>query len=152
MVAVAYPHCLLYNPREMMGGIVKNQHGAKGARRLIGWQLRLTVLLAAIATCLLGTKAGGSAMLGGLVSVVPNAYFAKKLFQHQRAQAARQIINSFYKGEALKIMLSIAMFALVFKFFKIVPVVFFVVYIVVQMVFWFAPLIFVNKPDRPESD
>ena len=148
MLAVAYPHCLLYNPREMMGGTLKNQHGAKDAQRLIIWQLGLTVLLAVVATLLSGTMAGRSALLGGLVSVLPNAYFARKLFQHHGAHAARQIVNSFYKGEAAKLILSVVLFAMVFKCFKIIPLVFFVVYIVVQMVFWFAPLIVVNKPDR----
>ena len=135
----------------MMGEIVKNKHGARGARRLLACQLSITVLLAIIAVMLSGTMAAKSALLGGLVSLVPNAYFARKLFRHQGAHAARQIVNSFYKGEANKMFLSIIMFALVFKFFKIIPLVFFAVYIVAQMVFWFAPLIFVNKPDRPDK-
>jgi ATP synthase protein I len=136
----------------MMGGIVENKHGVKGAQRLLACQIAITLLLAIIFTLLLGLMAGESAVLGGLVSIVPNAYFARKIFRHQGARAARQIANSFYKGEASKIALSIIMFALVFKYFKIIPLVFFVVYIVAQMVMWFAPLIFVNKPDRPESD
>ena len=136
----------------MIGGILKNQHGAQGARRLLACQLGITVLLATIALMISGTIAAKSAILGGLVSLVPNAYFARTLFRHQGARAASQIVKSFYKGEAFKLMLSISMFALVFKFFQIIPLVFFVVYIVAQMVFWFAPLLFVNKPDRPESD
>ena len=136
----------------MIGGIVKNQQGLHGAQRLLLCQLSVMVLLAIIAIWFSGTTAAISALLGGLVSVVPNAYFARKLFQHQGAHAARQIVNGFYKGEASKILLSIAMFTLVFKWFNIIPLVFFAVYIVVQLVFWFAPLIFDNKQNRPESD
>ena len=129
----------------MMGGNVKNKQGIQGAQRLVACQLSLTVLLALIAVWYSSKAAGVSALLGGLVSVVPNAYFAIKLFRHQGARAAKQIVSSFYKGEAAKIILSIVMFALVFKFANIIPPVFFAVYIVVQMVFWFAPFIFVNK-------
>lgn len=129
----------------MMGRTVKNKRGVQGAKRLIIWQLMITALLATVAMLLSGGIAGRSALLGGLVSVLPNAYFAKKLFQQQGANAARQIVSSFYKGEVSKILLSIALFALVFKCFTIIPQVFFGAYIVVQMVFWFAPLIFINK-------
>lgn len=130
----------------------KNQRGLQGAQRLLMCQLSITGLLAGAAILLSGTTAAISALLGGLVNMIPNAYFARTMFRYQGARAAKQIVNSFYKGEALKIVLSIALFMLVFKFFNIVPLVFFATYIVAQMVFWFAPLIFDNKPDRPESD
>ena len=117
----------------------------RGAWRLVAWQVGITLVCGLIAILFISTKAGLSALLGGLVSAVPNAFFARKLFKHQGAQAAKQIVNSFYKGEALKIMLSIALFVLVFKYFNIVPLVFFIVYIIVQAVFWFAHMIFVNK-------
>lgn len=120
---------------------MKNQRGLQGARRLLICQLSITVLFAAIALLLSSTTAAMSALLGGMVSIVPTAYFAIKLFRYQGARAARQIVNSFYKGEALKLILTIALFALVFKFFNIIPLVFFATYIVVQMMFWFAPLI-----------
>lgn len=132
--------------------MVKNQQGLRGARRLFIGQLGVSILIAIALTCFAGTKAGLSAILGGLVSAIPNAVFAIKLFQYQGARAAKQIVNSFYIGEVLKIILSIVLFALVFIFFKIVPLVFFATYIVVQMMVWFAPLIFDNKQNRPESD
>lgn len=124
-----------------MGGTVKNQRGMHGAQRMLMCQLAITAILTAIAVCF-SSLAALSAGLGGLVSIIPTAYFARKLFQHQGALAARQIVSSFYKGEALKLVLTIALFALVFKFFNIVPLVFFAVYMMVQTVFWFAPLIF----------
>jgi ATP synthase protein I len=108
--------------------------------------------MAVIALVFIGVEAARSVVLGGVVSVVPNAYFAKKLFQHQGARAARQIVNSFYSGEALKLALTFVLFAMVFKLFNIVPLVFFAAYILAQMVFWFAPLIFDYNRNRPESD
>lgn len=136
----------------MMGETLKNRQGLQGARRLLLCQLGITMLCVIIAVLCAGTKAAMSALLGGMVSIIPSAYFASVLFRHQGAHAAKKIVSSFYKGEALKIMLSVTLFALVFKFFNVIPLVFFAVYIVAQMVFWFAPLIFDNKQNRPESD
>lgn len=98
-----------------------------------------------------GKKEAASALLGGVVVILPSGLFAGKLFQHQGAQLARQIVKSFYLGEALKILSSVALFTLVFRLFKISPLAFFFTYIVVLMNHWFAPLIFANE-QRPESD
>ena len=128
-----------------MGGIVKNQHGIQGARRLFITQLVLTLLLATANLVFIGHVAAVSALLGGAVSIVPSALFAAMLFRHQGARAAKKIVHSFYKGEAMKLATTVLMFALVFKYFIITPLVFFVVYIVAQMVIWFAPIIFDNS-------
>ncbi|ETO92098.1 F0F1 ATP synthase subunit I [Legionella oakridgensis] len=152
LIDVDYPYCLLYNPRQTMGGLVKNQQGLRSAQRFFACQLGVTVLIAVLAALVSGRMAALSAMMGGMSSALPNAYFARKLFRYQGARAARQIVNNLYKGEVLKIILSIILFALVFAFFKVVPFAFFAAYIMAQMIFWFAPLIFVNKQNRPESD
>lgn len=117
----------------------------QGAQRLLLIQFGVAMLIAVIAQLVSGITSAFSAIVGGLVCVVPNTLFVIKLFKHNGARAARQIVNGFYKGEALKLTLSILLFALVFKFLKINPLVFFVAYIAAQMVFWFAPLIVITK-------
>lgn len=124
---------------------MKNRQGLKGAQRLLLIQFGVAMLIAVVSQLVSGRTAAFSAIVGGLVCVVPNACFVRNLFKHNGARAARQIVNGFYKGEALKLTLSIVLFALVFKFLKINPLVFFVAYIAAQMVFWFAPLIVINK-------
>ncbi|WP_242602014.1 F0F1 ATP synthase subunit I [Legionella yabuuchiae] len=131
---------------------MKNKQGMRGARRLLACQTGLTLIITIAAALWGGGHAAQSAFLGGLVSVIPNAYFAWKVFQYQGARAARKIVNSLYKGEAIKIFLTLILFALVFVLFSLKPLLFFITYIVVQMVFWFAPIIFDNKQNRPESD
>lgn len=123
---------------------MKNQQGLRGARRLFFCQVGVSLLIAGVLAVFFSSQAALSAILAGLVSAVPNAYFALKLFKHQGARSARKIVNSFYVGEALKIVMSIILFALVFIFFHVVPLVFFTTYIVVQMMVWFAPLIFIK--------
>ncbi|KTD79694.1 ATP synthase protein I [Legionella worsleiensis] len=115
-------------------------------------QLGLTLVIAGVCAVAFTMKAAGSALLGGLVCIIPNAYFASKIFKYEGARAAKQIVNSFYKGEAVKIILSMFLFTAVFVFFKVSPLAFFISYILVLMTHWFAPWIIVNKQNRPESD
>jgi ATP synthase protein I len=135
-----------------MGENVKDRLGVAGVKRLLKAQLLTSVLISLVLLLFLGKKEGISAMLGGLVAIVPSALFAIKMFRYQGARAARQIVKSFYMGEALKILSTAFLFGLVFILYKVAPLAFFFTYIVVLMTYWFAPLIFANKQNRPESD
>lgn len=135
-----------------MGGNVKDKPGVVGVKRLLKTQILTSALIALLFSLLFGKREGISALLGGLVAIIPSILFAKKMFRYQGARAARQIVKSFYIGEALKILSTAILFTLVFVLYKIAPLAFFFTYIVVLMNYWFAPLIFANKQNRPESD
>jgi ATP synthase protein I len=122
---------------------MKNQIALRGVRRLLMAQCSITLLAMLLAFVFCDTRAAMSALLGGFISILPNIFFAQKLFKFHGAQATKQIMRQFYKGEALKFGLSIVLFALVFSFINMNPLVFFAVYISVQLVIWFAPLMFV---------
>ncbi len=131
---------------------MNKQLSKRGIIRLWLVQLGTTLFFAALCATVFGANAARSALLGGIVCVVPNAYFARKLFKYQGARSAKQIVNSFYKGEAMKIALSVLLFTAVFVWVKITPLAFFASYIMILMTHWFAPLIIVNRQNRPESD
>lgn len=57
--------------------------------------------------------AGYSGLLGGLVALVPNAYFAYRVYRYSGARSAQAIVREFYSGEAGKIILTAALFVLV---------------------------------------
>jgi ATP synthase protein I len=135
-----------------VGEYVNRQLSKRGIIRLWLVQFGITTIIAALCAMLFNINAGISALLGGMVCIIPNAYFASKLFKYQGARAAKQIVNSFYKGEAFKIVLSIFLFTAVFVLCRITPLAFFASYILVMMTHWFAPWIIVNKLNRPESD
>ena len=59
-----------------------------------------------------------SVLLGGLISTVPNGYFARKAFRYRGARYTEQIIKSFYAGEVGKMVMTVGMFALVFAGIK----------------------------------
>ena len=55
-----------------------------------------------------------SAFAGGLISAIPGAYFSYKTFQHRGARSTNKMIASVFKGEAIKLGLIAAGFALTF--------------------------------------
>jgi ATP synthase protein I len=130
----------------------KNQQGLYTVKRLLILQLGLTLLITVLFAAMFGAKVACSALLGGLVCVIPNACFGRMVFKHRGARAAKQIVGSFYKGEALKIVFTMILFALVFINYSVVPLAFFLTYIIVQFSHWFAPLVLANKRNRRESD
>lgn len=83
--------------------------------------IRYLATVQAIATLLL---AGGSLMisgvvaysvlLGGLISLIPNAGFASLVFRHSGARAMGAVVRNAYLGELMKLMMIGAGFGLVF--------------------------------------
>ncbi len=124
------------------GEPVKNQRGLRGAKRLFFVQLSLVAVCSGSAWGIVNTNAAWSMGLGGLVSVLPQVCFAVILFSEQRARFSKTMVTRFYRGEALKLMMSATLFAMVFRFGQVVPVLFFMGYILAQGVAWFAPLFF----------
>ncbi len=59
-----------------------------------------------------------SMVLGGLIAIVPQAFFAWRVFQHQGARAASAIARASYAGEIGKFFLAVSGFALVFAFYR----------------------------------
>ena len=114
--------------------------------RLLRVQLGMILILTLLCALAIGTNVAGSVLLGGMVCIIPNACFVRVLFKHHGALAAKQIVNGFYKGEALKIIVSIFLFTAVFLLCSVTPLAFFASYIIVLMSHWFAPWIIVNKP------
>ncbi|WP_136065061.1 F0F1 ATP synthase subunit I [Modicisalibacter radicis] len=82
-------------------------------KRLLVAQAMVVLAATAIAAILSGAAAV-SALLGGLVCLLPNGYFAWRAFRYQGARFARDIVKSFYRAEAGKFGLTAALFALVF--------------------------------------
>ncbi len=80
-----------------------------------------------------------SALIGGLIGVIPNAVFAFKLMQATGKQFG-QIEKAFYWGEFLKLMTTGLLFAMVIKFVEISFLPLLLGFIAVLSVFWFSLL------------
>lgn len=123
------------------------QQGFRSACRLLFVQFCAALVVAVFEFLFSGDQAAWSALIGGLVCILPNIYFAYRLFQYQGARLAKKILQGFYRGEAVKLILTGILFALVWNYLKVSPLPFMLAFIAAQMVFWIAPL-FVDSNNK----
>lgn len=113
------------------------------------WQVLVTLGLALV-FLFVGTVEAYSAILGGLICVIPNAYLAGRLLLKSGAGDSRVFLRAAFTGEAIKLLLTGALFALVFKYVKPLNVlVLFVGFITAITIQWLG-LIFIGR-DRTEK-
>ena len=60
-----------------------------------------------------------SVFVGGMICVIPASYFAFKAFSVVGAIQAQQVVKAFYLGEAVKLLLTVALFVVAFKWLPI---------------------------------
>ncbi len=73
-------------------------------------QLIVTLAVALVLWFFQGWIAGYSGLLGGLVALIPNSYFAFRVYRYSGARSARAIVGEFYSGEAGKLILTAVLF------------------------------------------
>lgn len=112
--------------------IARNRAAAFG---LVYVQLIVTVVMVFPAYIFGGLEVTYSALLGSSVYVLPNIYFIRCAFRKAESQTPQLMMNWFYFGEILKILLTIGLFAMCFALVKPlhVPAVF-IAYIVMMVV------------------
>lgn len=86
---------------------------------------KISVIQSLVVLCLTGLVAGiwgrteaWSLLLGGMISVIPNAYFAHRVFRESGARAMDNIVRNVYLGEVGKLVLAATGFALVFRLMR----------------------------------
>jgi len=108
-------------------------------RQLFAVQLLVVGVASLLSFVLDGWIGAYSAALGGTIYMLPHAYFAWRAFAHRGAQEIRRIVSAFYLAEVVKIVISIGLFIVVFRFVSLSIVPFFLTYILTQSVLWFYP-------------
>ncbi|MFU8788911.1 MAG: ATP synthase subunit I [Methylobacter sp.] len=107
--------------------------------KVINYQILIILIMTAVFSLIYGQSYGLSAALGGAAAFIPNLYFALRV--HRSAgQEARKIVRSFYAGESGKLLLTGALFFIIFQFPNIQILPLLSVYIAALSVFWFALL------------
>lgn len=117
------------------------------ARRLLVGRLagsQAIVVLAATAT---SAVAGGASWalasaLGGLACLLPQTWFAWRMFRAGPGDPPRVMLAAFYQGEMVKLAGIVVILVAVFRAWPAVPLAPLVLtFIAVQAVHWFAPLL-----------
>lgn len=102
---------------------------AKPGRKFAFMQILIAlifVLICSVATYFIwGLSFAYSVLAGGAISIIPNFVFAHKAFKYAGARASRKVLDSFYSGVKMKLVLTAVLFALAFKFLAIEPLAFF---------------------------
>ncbi len=115
------------------------------AYKLISMQILAVVLAAFVFLMTTGTKAGYSALCGGVVAIFPNFVFATLAFRNAGASAAKEVLIDFFRGEALKLVLVIVLFWVVFNLLDVIYLPLFVTYVMAIVLHWLSPLIFKSE-------
>ena len=89
-----------------------------------------------------GVNAGQSALAGGAVALLPNFVFVVYAFRYMGASRTNQVYASLKRGNGLKFMLTIVLFALILKSYTVILLPFFCVYVLVLFSGLFAPVFF----------
>jgi len=107
--------------------------------KVISYQILVIIIMTA-GFALVGARPYAlSAALGGAAAFIPNLYFALRV-RRSAGQEARKIVRSFYAGESGKLLLTAALFFMIFQLPNIEILPLLSVYVAALSVFWFALL------------
>lgn len=119
--------------------------GRYSAYKLVLFQTVIAGLFSFLFFIIWGVQSGVSALAGTIIAVLPNFVFATLAFSHAGASNSAKVIKSFYWGEAMKLLLTVVLFSLVFNSINIAFMPLFICYLLALLVHWTAPLYFKQK-------
>ncbi|PMR71163.1 ATP synthase subunit I [Halomonas heilongjiangensis] len=116
-------------------------------RRLLVVQGLVVLAMVLVAGLASGSEALSSALAGGLVCLVPQLYFVWRLGSVRGGRQARRYVSNFYRAEAGKFGLTVALFVVVFITVPPSnPIFFFSAYVAALFVHWLAPWLLRERP------
>jgi ATP synthase protein I len=102
----------------------------------------VVLVLVSLVFLVRGQVSGYSALLGGLIFLLPHGYFALKAFRYSGARSAGKIMSSFYQGEAGKLILCAIFFTMVFKWIRPLDIAaLFLTFAIMLVTNWLTPLL-----------
>ncbi|MEP7705768.1 ATP synthase subunit I [Paraglaciecola sp. 25GB23A] len=91
------------------------QEGQKIARKVLIYQSILAAVIALLFTLMIGGNSGISATYGGMIAIVSHFIFAHFTFKHAGARQNNLVVRSFNKGNKIKFILTVVLFALAYR-------------------------------------
>ena len=99
----------------------------------------LTVLF--VSTCIFvifDSFSALSALMGGLICILPSGVFALLAFRYSGASQNEQVVRSFSQGSKLKLVLTIILCVMAFKWWQLEPLPLFGAFIMATVAQWIA--------------
>lgn len=108
------------------------------AFRLAAWQALLTGIVSAGAYWLGGSSAALSAVTGGSIGIVAGLYQALRIFRVDARRDPAGVMRGVYIGEAVKIVLTVALMIAAIRVLSVEMLPFMIGYIAIYSVYWMA--------------
>ncbi len=108
--------------------------------KILGYQLMIIMLVGIAFGLFKSVNELVFSMLGGMVAFIPNAYFALRTNQ-SFGKEAKEILNSFYVAEAIKLLLTASFFLMAFQLPNVQIIPLLTGFITALSISWFALLI-----------
>ncbi len=115
--------------------------GRKLALQQNGLAIFIVLVCSLITYFFWGLLHAKSTLVAGVVAIVPNIVFALKAFKYAGAKSSKQVVESFFSGVKLKMVLTALLFALAFKFLVLLPIPFFALFCLVMAMPLITPFI-----------
>jgi ATP synthase protein I len=121
-----------------MGNTTIFQQMQRAAYRLALWQAGITSLVAAVAGGLGGWVWVLSALAGGSVGILAGLYQALRMFRVDASESPERFMRAAYVGEAVKIVLTVALFIAAIRVLKVEFTPTMVAYAATYIAYWIA--------------
>tara|TARA_B110000238_G_C15801829_1_gene300479 strand:- start:77 stop:481 length:405 start_codon:yes stop_codon:yes gene_type:complete len=122
---------------EQLVSLTKSNPLIKAGRKFAAKQIGISVVIVLICTSIVyfiwGITIASSALLGGAVGIIPNVIFAYKAFKYAGAKSSKLVVESFFSGVKIKMIVTAFLFAVVFKTTVVVPLSFFGMFCLVMV-------------------
>jgi ATP synthase protein I len=107
--------------------------------KILSYQFLILLVITAGFAVMGNEQQALSAALGGIAAFIPNLGFSLWI-QKSAGQDVRKVVNSFYVGESVKLLLTIVLFVMIFQIPNIQILALLISYVAALSVFWFALL------------
>jgi len=114
---------------------VENHFSTVG--RVLYAQVLMVVAVASVSLVIGGWEYAISPLIGSCLALFPNLFLAYKIYLARNSEA-QTIVNAFYVGETIKLILTAALFSIVLQIPTVEFLPLLVGYVAVLSVFWFA--------------
>lgn len=105
---------------------------------LVAGQVAISIVVALICAALIGAPAGFAALVGGGIGVAASIVQVAVSFRRRAAPDARAIARGFYRGEALKMAVTVLLFIVVLRRRSLPPGPLFAGYVATFAAYWVA--------------
>lgn len=126
----------------MITNLAKNLR--KRAFSLVLMQCLVTLIMTGVGYWFYDENTALQLFLGGSIGSISNAIFSVFAFRYVGASSSRQVYDAFFRGERIKLFVTIVLFLITFKLIDTVDVSLFVGFGTILLAQWLAPFYFLN--------